>query len=441
MVRLANNVVIFKSAGQLYRSTLLGFSLAAPPVVIPGTAGVLEFDLSHDGSRLALTFSANSNGFLYTMNVDGTDLTSINGNGSVHQSGMSWGRDGYIYFVQSAIGNAFSQTLYRIPENGSNNAVQLTGYFSQFPAAGGIGNKVAFLHDYPVKRLRTMNGDGSGTTDVPGVTAGDGGYIGIDSFTDLIYYPVGDQIWRVRFDGSGNQQLTSGAFPGFVDYGTITLDNTPPVVTTVTVNPNPALVNAVLTLSASFVDAGGSGLAMAQYTVNGGSPQMMASLSGSAATASIGIAGFSTPGVNNFCVRAQDLAGNIGQYQCALVAVYDPNGGFVTGGGWISTSSGKSNFGLVAKYQQNNSLPTGNFELNTQGQKFKSASFAWLVVTGNTAVLYGTGEWNGSPGYQFQVTVLDQSSGDQIGVRIWNGSGVVLDIPATSLGGGQIVIH
>ena len=56
----------------------------------------------------------------------------------------------------------------------------------------------------------------------------------------------------------------------------------------------------------------------------------------------------------------------------AMVVIYDPNAGFVTGGGYIthqapwspttSISGGKDNFGFVAKYKNGASAPDGETE-------------------------------------------------------------------------------
>ena len=58
--------------------------------------------------------------------------------------------------------------------------------------------------------------------------------------------------------------------------------------------------------------------------------------------------------------------------------VYDPNGGFVTGGGWINvasgsyirpnplTMSGRANFGFNSQYKKNANVPTGETEFNFQ---------------------------------------------------------------------------
>ncbi|HKZ48575.1 MAG TPA: hypothetical protein VJ397_07300, partial [Thermoplasmata archaeon] len=69
----------------------------------------------------------------------------------------------------------------------------------------------------------------------------------------------------------------------------------------------------------------------------------------------------------------------------AFVVVYDPEGGFVTGGGWINsppgayardlTLTGKATFGFVSKYQKGGSVPTGETEF-----AFKVADFAFRTA-------------------------------------------------------------
>ena len=46
---------------------------------------------------------------------------------------------------------------------------------------------------------------------------------------------------------------------------------------------------------------------------------------------------FTEAGVNEVCVRGTDAIGNIGAQECIFLVVFDPSGGFVTGGGWISS--------------------------------------------------------------------------------------------------------
>jgi hypothetical protein len=62
------------------------------------------------------------------------------------------------------------------------------------------------------------------------------------------------------------------------------------------------------------------------------------------------------------------------------VVVYDPNGGFVTVGGWINLGagsfapdpalSGRANFGFNSQYKKNAIVPTGDTEFNFQVGRF-----------------------------------------------------------------------
>ena len=107
------------------------------------------------------------------------------------------------------------------------------------------------------------------------------------------------------------------------------------------------------------------------------------------------------------------------------VVVFDPSGGFVTGGGWINspatacqlteacnTLTGKANFGLVSKYQKGANVPTGDteFQFQTGGLNFKSKVYEWLVVAGARAQFKGTGTVNGSGNYGFILTAIDGTS-------------------------------
>lgn len=153
----------------------------------------------------------------------------------------------------------------------------------------------------------------------------------------------------------------------------------------------------------------------------------------------------------------------------ALVVIYDPNGGWVAGGGWIDSPegafalipelTGKANFGFVSKYQNGASVPTGNalFNFNVASLKFQSTSYDWLVISGGRKAQYkGVGTINGSGSYQFMLTAIDgdQPGGggqDKFRIRIWSDTDGVIydnqlnapdsDDPTTALGGGSIVIH
>ena len=81
-------------------------------------------------------------------------------------------------------------------------------------------------------------------------------------------------------------------------------------------------------------------------------------------------------GIYNVCLTVDD--GTVGSPEvCTMAVIYDPSGGFVTGGGWIDSPAGayradpsltgKATFGFVSKYKKGASIPTGNTEFHFQG--------------------------------------------------------------------------
>jgi len=170
----------------------------------------------------------------------------------------------------------------------------------------------------------------------------------------------------------------------------------------------------------------------------------------------------------NACVK--DSAGANG---CASVwiVVYDPNGGFVTGGGWINVNPGsyttdpslygRANFGFNSQYKKNANVPTGETEFNFQvgNFNFHSDAYNWLVVSGYKAQYRGTGSVNGVSGYDFTLTAYDGDitgggGVDKFRIRITktNNGNVVFDnrngtptdmdtADPQAIAGGSIVIH
>lgn len=116
-------------------------------------------------------------------------------------------------------------------------------------------------------------------------------------------------------------------------------------------------------------------------------------------------------------------------YQYAVV--YGPDGGFVTGGGWITspagacpadtTLSGKANFGFVSKYQKGKTIPDGNTEVNFEVASFNfhSTSYDWLVIAGSKAQYKGTGTINGQGSYKFILTATDGNP-DKLRLKVWD---------------------
>jgi hypothetical protein len=180
---------------------------------------------------------------------------------------------------------------------------------------------------------------------------------------------------------------------------------------------------------------------------------------------------YTAPGVYSVGITVADPIAGEAQSTFQYVVVY-PNGGFVTGGGWINSpagaftpdpaQAGKASFGFVSKYAKGANVPTGNTEFQFKGGElnFKSTEYQWLVVAGASARFKGSGTVNGQPGYGFMLTAIDgqQNGGggyDRFRIKIWDfeaGDTVVYDNQAgtddnadladhTVLGNGSIVIH
>jgi len=182
---------------------------------------------------------------------------------------------------------------------------------------------------------------------------------------------------------------------------------------------------------------------------------------------------YATPGMYTLKVRVTDNQGGAGEATYQFIIVYDPNGGFVTGGGWIvspagacrltpacQTATGKANFSFNAKYLPRAATPSGaaQFDFKAGGLDFRATGYAWLVVNGQTARFTGEGTLNGRGRYGFLFSVVDGQPGgrlrsDLIRIKIWDkdaANRVIYDSqmatpeaaePALAIGGGSIVTH
>ena len=254
--------------------------------------------------------------------------------------------------------------------------------------------------------------------------------------------------------------------------GTLTvLDKTKPTGSITELNPVAIGKIPVIKLNLTDVATGNSNIVSWQYKYDNGAYSSPIAVSPATPNANVtaNLPSSSSTDVIQVCVKATDAGGNPSDEFCALLAVYDPTAGFVTGGGWIDspagayfadkTLAGKANFGFVSKYQKGATVPTGNteFQFKEGNLNFKSTNFQWLVIQGTTQSQFkGTGTINGAGNYQFLVTAIDGDAftgtkkPDAFRIKITNGSDVVYDNKwmasdtdpdATILGGGSIQIQ
>lgn len=163
-------------------------------------------------------------------------------------------------------------------------------------------------------------------------------------------------------------------------------------------------------------------------------------------------------GITNLTLTVSD--GQEHDADTTMLVVYDSDGGFVTGGGWIDSQpgdyvpnpalEGQANFGFVSKYKKGVTVPTGNTEFVFQAGdlNFHSSSYDWLVVTGSDYARFkGSGTINGTGDYKFMLWAGDDEP-DTFRIRIWTEdevSGeetVIYDNGSDqAIGGGSIIVH
>jgi len=179
---------------------------------------------------------------------------------------------------------------------------------------------------------------------------------------------------------------------------------------------------------------------------------------------------YSNPGVYSVVLTVTDDLGAQAT-DTVMAVVYDPESGFVTGGGWInspegaycpdSSLSGKATFGFVAKYKKGADIPTGQteFQFKVANFSFHSTNYDWLVIAGAKAMYKGTGTVNGEGEFRFILSAIDADVNgnddhtvDRFRLKVWNEvtgdvvydnqMGDTNDSDATmEIGGGSIVIH
>jgi hypothetical protein len=244
----------------------------------------------------------------------------------------------------------------------------------------------------------------------------------------------------------------------------VVVKNLPPAVT-VSAPEDGTLyqVNAAVGVSASLADA--SNLDTLTCSVNWGDGVVgPGTLAAGLCTAS-----HSYPAAGVYTVRMTGTDDDTGVgTDSVLVVVYDPTGGFVTGGGWIDSPlgaykpdrslSGRATFGFISKYHKGAQVPTGNtqFQFDAAGFSFYSAAYEWLVVNqgGTNAQFKGSGlingaaDPNGNP-YKFMLWATDGAASggsDSLRIRIWwEADGVETDVydngVEQAIGAGNIVVH
>jgi uncharacterized repeat protein (TIGR01451 family) len=150
---------------------------------------------------------------------------------------------------------------------------------------------------------------------------------------------------------------------------------------------------------------------------------------------------FKDPGVYKVTLKVTDNTGVTSWVDTqddleSFIVVYDPQGGWAVGGGWIysplgalasdPTMIGKLSFGFNSKFFKGATNPKGESQLDflLGNLDFNALNYDYLVIDKDLAQFKGFGKINGVSGYDFIVTVVDGNlpggdGVDKFRIKIW----------------------
>jgi hypothetical protein len=192
-------------------------------------------------------------------------------------------------------------------------------------------------------------------------------------------------------------------------------------------------VNTDVTVTASIADPGSNDTLSCSFNMDDGAPALVAApVAGVCSRSKV----FAAAGVFTVTVTGTDDDGGLDS-ESRLLIVFDPEAGFVTGGGTIAspagaypadpTLTGHVNFGFTMKYHKGTTIPTGETQFTFQAAdfKFKATTYEWLVVAGARAQYRGLAQVNHGGNYGFLLTAFDgQAPGgggvDRFRLKVWD---------------------
>lgn len=233
------------------------------------------------------------------------------------------------------------------------------------------------------------------------------------------------------------------------DSEVVTASNVAPSVLTVSGPAAPVQAGTAATITVTYSDPGSADTHSASVTWDDSTSSTVACAAGVCSASHT----YAAAGIYGVTLVVSDDDGGTAATSFNYVVVTDAaNTAAVTGGGWISTTSGKASLNVNAKYN-GGATPTGSTHFKFTGFEVNSTSYDWLVVSGANAQYQGTATINGSGAYGFLVTVTDGSP-DKFRIRVWdkttlntiydNVTGAPDDIDTANpqaIGGGNINIH
>ncbi|WP_406005213.1 family 43 glycosylhydrolase [Streptomyces sp. NBC_00637] len=242
-------------------------------------------------------------------------------------------------------------------------------------------------------------------------------------------------------NGTYTATLTGGRS---TDSAVVTVSNAAPAITSATGPSAPVAAGRATAVTARFGDPGaGDTHACVIDWKDGGKPTTgTVTTSGCRAEHTYASAGIRRP-----VITVTDDDGASAATTLPELIVYDRAAGPVVGAGTVDAKvtpklTGRAFFSLTAGYLPGATAPAGGvtFDFRPARLKFRSIGLDWLVVTGSTAVLQGSGTLDGKSGYGFRVTTTDTP--DTFLIRIWRKAGgeVVYDSATPAKVNGVITV-
>ncbi|MBN1965668.1 MAG: PKD domain-containing protein, partial [Anaerolineae bacterium] len=336
------------------------------------------------------------------------------------------------------------------------------------------------LADHEITDVNLINDTVSGTA-TPGielrillsnegvVVARRGSVAGIDGTWSVSFALPGTQVWEQDIaDIHSGSQLTASIFDDDGDRTRVDWSsNQPPVITAIQAPADPAPINIEVDVSAAFNDLDLEDTHSALWEWGDGTTADGSVDEGAGVVSGAHV--YSQVGVYTLGLTLCDTAGACDSASYQYLVVYDPEGGFVTGGGWIDSPAGAytpapelvgpAHFGFVSKYKKGAVAPDGNtqFQFQVADLNFQSDTYQWLVIAGYKALFKGSGTVNGAGEYGFLISAVDgdlktDGAPDCFRIKIWElaSKAVIYDNqldadedaePTTQLAAGSIVIH
>jgi len=286
--------------------------------------------------------------------------------------------------------------------------------------------------------------------------------------TELSADPAASHTWNDDWTGMVTVEVNDGELNN-TSTADVTVTNADPALDAIVSPIDPCQVNTQVSASSGFSDPGTQDTHTAVWDWGDGITTAGTVSETDGAGSVTGEHTYRNAGVYWVTLTiTDDDGGSATRTSEQYVVIYDPAGGFVTGGGWINSPAGayipdaslagKATFGFVSKYQKGATAPSGNteFQFRVANLNFKSTSYDWLVIAGAQAKYKGSGTINGAGDYGFMLSAVDgaikKDGVDKFRIKIWdkasgdivydNEVGVSEDTePSTAIGGGSIVVH